>query len=338
MVVGKPETAAGGIWPALGVEQGGARFMAIMGDGVAEITKEFNTLGEHCDEQDRERFAYVFGKMASLLEQDNGVKRDVGNEGKTLSDFLNHADARKAKLTTAHVLALRLYTSNSYWRINKSLRDGCTEDNPHPYAATVYFIHDGILKLRLTRAGDATAVRCFWRGLTDMTVAEEFMKQGGTEMGCMSTTEGFDVALKFGQVGVVPNALLLKVQSTSLMSCGADIQWLSMYPEVRETRSLVLPFQHTLTPASLSAWSPHPSGERGAVPAADLPAPRRRAGRRGRLHHHHGAAALLRSARTPIAKTSQDTRPRHKNNEQDQDARPREQDWRLECRLRSRAR
>jgi hypothetical protein len=186
--------------------------MAIMGDGVAEITKEFNTLGEHCDEQDRERFAYVFGEMASLVEQDNGVKRDAGNEGKTLSDFLNHADARKAKLTTAHVRALRRYSSNRYWRMNQSLRDGGTEDNPHPYAATVYFIHDGILKLRLTRAGDATAVRCFWRGLTDMSVAEEFLRQGGPAMARRSTTETFAVARVFAQVGVVPNALLLRVQ------------------------------------------------------------------------------------------------------------------------------
>ena len=67
-----------------------------------------------------------------------------------------------------------------------------------------------------------------------MSVAEEFLKQGGTEMACMSTTETFKVARVFAKVGLVPNALLLKVQSTSHMDCGADVSWLSMYPEEKE--------------------------------------------------------------------------------------------------------
>jgi hypothetical protein len=65
-------------------------------------------------------------------------------------------------------------------------------------------------------------------------VAEEFLKQGGTEMACMSTTETQTVARTFAKVGEVDHPLLLKVQSTSLMDCGADIGWLSMYPEEKE--------------------------------------------------------------------------------------------------------
>ncbi len=60
------------------------------------------------------------------------------------------------------------------------------------------------------------------------------MKRGGTEMGCMSTTEDQAVARKFAKVGEQPNPLLLKVEATSLMDCGADIGWLSMYPEEKE--------------------------------------------------------------------------------------------------------
>ena len=235
MIVGKPVTAARGIWAALGIEQSGKRCTSIMSDGVAEITREFSKLSGHCDAGDIARFDYIFNQAAVLLVQDNGIKRDTGNEGMMLGDFVKQPDARKAQLTKAHVLALRLYTSNSYGRINWPLREGCSEESPHPYAATTFYIHDAITKLRAARADDATAVRSFWRGLTDMTVSEEFMKQGGTEMACMSTTEDLSVArTNFAKVGEVANPLLLKVECTSHMDCGADIQWVSMYPEEKE--------------------------------------------------------------------------------------------------------
>ena len=208
MIVGEPATAAHGLLAALGVAQGGPHHVRIMSNGVAEITREFTTLGEHCNEMDKGRFEYIFGQSATLLEQDNGVKRDVGHEGMMLEDFLKQQDARKAKLTTAHVLALRLYTSNSYGRINWPLRGGCTEANPHPYAATTFYIHDGIMKLRANRAGDATAVRTFWRGMSGTTVSDGFMKRGGTEMGCMSTIETQTVARTFAKVGEVDHPLL----------------------------------------------------------------------------------------------------------------------------------
>ena len=77
-------------------------------------------------------------------------------------------------------------------------------------------------------------MRTFWRGLDDMAVSEDFMAQGGTEIGCMSTSESVGVARKFAKVGKTANPLLLKVEATSLMDCGADIGWLSMYPEEKE--------------------------------------------------------------------------------------------------------
>ena len=105
---------------------------------------------------------------------------------------------------------------------------------PHPFPATTYYIHDAIAKLRATRAASATAARYFWRGMADMGVPAPFLAQGGTEVGCMSTTEDVAVARRFAKVGERPNPLLLRVECTSLMDCGADIAWLSMYPEERE--------------------------------------------------------------------------------------------------------
>ena len=239
MHVGEPVAAARGIWAALGVAEGSEQFGRITMDGVAEIEREFAEHGrDDADWQpddglrsDQLRFEYVASQAAVLLVQENEARRDDGNEGVTLDGFCLQPDARKAALSKAHVLALRLYTSNSYGRVNDPLRQLM---KPHPFAATTYYIHDAIAKLRATRADDATAVRTFWRGLDDMAVSDEFMAQGGTEIGCMSTSESIAVARMFAKVGKTANPLLLKVEATSLMDCGADIGWLSMYPEEKE--------------------------------------------------------------------------------------------------------
>jgi hypothetical protein len=231
MHMGEPVEAARGIWAAVGIAEGSEVCLSIQRDGVAEITREFTT-GEHCDDKDRARFFYISEQAAKLIVQENGSKRDIGNEGKTLDDFCLMPEAVQAGLTRAHVLALRLYTSNSYFRINGPLREGV---KPHPYAATAYFVHSAIAKLRTTRANDTSGLRTFWRGMQDMAVSQEFMNRGGTELGCMSTTQDRALAeTKFAKVGEQPNPLLLKVEAASLMNCGADIQWLSMYPEEKE--------------------------------------------------------------------------------------------------------
>jgi hypothetical protein len=235
LVLGTGSVVGMGVLAAMGIPNGGARHISILTDGVAEITREFTTLGEHCDEADKERFDYVFNQRASLLVHENGAKRDVGNEGMTLDDFMQHPNVRIAHLSKAHVLALRLYTSNSYGRVNWPLRDGCTEAQPHPFSATAFYVCEAIRKLRacafICAAPDH---RVFWRGMADTSITEEFVKQGGTEMGCMSTTEDLAVARKFAKAGMVACALLLKVVCGGMMDSGADIQWLSMYPEEKE--------------------------------------------------------------------------------------------------------
>ena len=249
--MGKPRAAALGILAALRVEAGGAHHVRIISDGVREIAREFDPeRNPECDAKDAARFEYIFSRSAALLEQDNGVRRDIGNEGKTLDDFLKHDNARKAGLKTAHVLALRLYTSNSHARINGPLR---ATPQPvaggggasHPYAATVYFIADGLKKLRASLLAETGMVtlgkgeaeqgwpRYFWRGLAGVAATPSFIRSGGTEMACMSTTREQAVAEKFAK-SKVASPLLLKFEVDSHMSCGADISWLSMYPEEKE--------------------------------------------------------------------------------------------------------
>jgi hypothetical protein len=248
---GEVEEGADGIWLALGVEEGGERCLAIQRDGCAEIEREFREGGQDDPPwmaeagkhdglgSDWARFEYVRKARAKMLVQRNGAARDAGgNSGKALGDFMKHPHA--GKLKQAHVLALRLYTSNSYPRINDPLRQGA---KPHPFAATTYFIYDALRKLRSLRRGEATAGKTFWRGMSNMGVGEGFLKQGGTEMACMSTTEDEGVARTFAKVRGAhnvkpgdeqPNPLLLKVEAGNMYDCGADLQWLSMYPDEKE--------------------------------------------------------------------------------------------------------
>ena len=68
---------------------------------------------------------------------------ELGNEGKTLAEFCAHDDAVKAKLTSAEVAALRLYTGPAYKPMNKALRD----KNIEPWKTTIALCASGVLKL-----------------------------------------------------------------------------------------------------------------------------------------------------------------------------------------------
>ena len=83
----------------------------------------------------------MVSQAAALLVQGNEARRGASNEGMTLDGFCVQLDARKAALSKAHVLALRLYTSNSYGRVNDPIRLSLGM-KPRPFAATTYYIHD----------------------------------------------------------------------------------------------------------------------------------------------------------------------------------------------------
>ena len=61
------------------------------------------------------------------------------------------------------------YTTSSFACINDPLRQE-PPTRPHPFAATAYFITDGIKKLRAVAAqrDDAHTARTFWRGMRDL--------------------------------------------------------------------------------------------------------------------------------------------------------------------------
>ena len=145
-----------------------------------------------------------------------------------------HPHVQMAKLERHHVLALRLYTTSSYSKINDPLRSD-PPVRPHPFAATTYFISEGIKKLRAVSAQlpDAYEGRVFWRGMKDLGFdADAFLEKGGTDFACVSTTANQSVAMNTFATSSLP--MVFRIVSESPMDRGADISFLSVYPSEEE--------------------------------------------------------------------------------------------------------
>ena len=137
-----------------------------------------------------------------------------------------------AGLLRTHVLALRLYTSSSYPCFNRPLRE---KMKPHPFAMTVYYLSEGLKKLRAVGAQldpeEFTHEVELWRGMADLTLdQDEFMRKGGTELAPMSTSKSKSVAFKYA-ASKCP--LVFKYKTRSLQK-GCAIRYLSLYPKEEE--------------------------------------------------------------------------------------------------------
>ena len=118
----------------------------------------------------KENLRYIIEKQAGSCEtqfhngwkldcKEDGAPSEDGRYGQHLPYFANLRDAKKAQLNEGHVLALRLYSTSSYWFINQPLRDTEHANNsiklkqPHPLLLTVVVMQDAIEKLRKVAAG-----------------------------------------------------------------------------------------------------------------------------------------------------------------------------------------
>ena len=124
------------------------------------------------------------------------------------------------------MLALRLYTTDSYSRVNDPLRQDPPE-RPHPFAATTYFISEGIKMLRAVAASlpNAHSMQECWRGVKDLGLTMEFMQKGGTEFACISTSAKQDIAVNFAMAAL---PLIFKFETKDFAARGADISFLSV--------------------------------------------------------------------------------------------------------------
>ena len=149
-------------------------------------------------------------------------------------------------LKSHHVLAARLYTTICYQLVNEPLR---THNKPHPtlphpFAATMYYITDGLRKLLVASADkqyqefltsigldtiENSKQSVLWRGVSDIDLAEDF--ESGTEMACMSTTTDAQVAaLEFAN----EKGFIFHIICNDYISRGQDISFLSVYPKEKE--------------------------------------------------------------------------------------------------------
>jgi hypothetical protein len=151
---------------------------------------------------------------------------------KSLSDVMLTQEAIQADLKLHHVLALQLYTTSTFSSINFPLRQEPIQ-KPNPFGCITFYISEGLGKLRQIKSKTETLkVNTYWRGMRDRSISDEFMSQGGAEMACMSTTVSRKVAESFADSKC---PLLFQLTSRSFMSHGADISFLSVYPEEKES-------------------------------------------------------------------------------------------------------
>ena len=226
LVMGRPVDAALGLSQYLKVSD--AQMYSLMQQGVPAILHEFDLKGSV---DDRMWLDYVLNQPAAEERVRHGI-RDQGRNGEVFADFVSHSSSRQANLSDAHVLALRLYTTPCYESLNKPLRDTARE-SAHPFAATVGFLNEGIRRLRSVGAVSETANegQVLWRGMANISVSDEFMSTGGTEVAPMSTTSSLEVAVQYG---LSQSTLLFRLTTTSFMDRGASLEFLSAFPAEHE--------------------------------------------------------------------------------------------------------
>ena len=174
LVVGEPKLSAKGIWHFMRVDRQDMDEKLRHGpDCIVDEWKHALKNG-HIEQADLEHLDYVLESPAGSSEKSfqNGWLRDCDPEtkelipermradgsGKKLEDFAADESAQKANLSLSHVLALRLYTTAAFKRINEPLRNLVSDTGdpklkqPHPLPCTVYLISDGLKLLRAVNA------------------------------------------------------------------------------------------------------------------------------------------------------------------------------------------
>jgi hypothetical protein len=255
---GKQTDATKGINALLGISTEEAEELKRQGKNaiISEIkqlvmhSKKGSKEREQADEID-EYLSYILEKKSDYKKCKNGFMRDYGRTPPMkFNDFMEKDEAKNAGLTSAEVLALRLYTTPAFRVINDPLRDETKrKGNKHPMPATVININKGILKMRQL-AGDkkslATAKETksntsnkssaknsvLWRGMQKIALTEEFIKHGGTELAPMSTTSELSIACKYGACEM--GSVLFKITVQDCIQHGATLKWLSVFPTDEE--------------------------------------------------------------------------------------------------------
>jgi len=144
-------------------------------------------------------------------------------------------------LATDEFIATRLYTGpmyECYCAVLRGLKITCFAKKNlelnmgNVYVCTLHLINNAVVKL-----SKLTVASTLYRGLVgalppQFQVEDEYNIIGGVEFGFMSATADKQVAIQYCQ-GKMPSVVLQIEQG--MVNRGADIAWLSQYPEEKET-------------------------------------------------------------------------------------------------------
>ncbi|EKX31479.1 hypothetical protein GUITHDRAFT_83097 [Guillardia theta CCMP2712] len=201
-------------------------------EGVQAIVRELETYGERSDVVNLRYILSGIARDPQWIPQHAvpwRAHRPRGLRLRALVDFVNHPHSVRAKLTAENVLALRLYTSDTFRLINRFLRSPARR---HPLAMTVMHLTEGICKLRIVNLDslEPGKLHTLWRGVKDKVVPKGFGRRGGTELACMSTTASKAVAVKYA----ASETPLLFEMHVKPIQMGSSLQYLSVFPKEEE--------------------------------------------------------------------------------------------------------
>ena len=188
----------------------------------------------NCDGAYWPEFQYVVSGVAR--EEDTGevCPRDQGHGGWALADFMRLEPVLAAKLTEPEVVVLRLYTGRLYAPWNAALR---ARHGLDAWATCVAVLYEAAFKMSLLGDRRATVYRGVDESrlrlpatMTGPAARDGFA--GGVEPAFMSTTTDLAVAEAFAGGAGAPGTIF--EFEFDLVSRGADLQCLSMYPAERE--------------------------------------------------------------------------------------------------------
>ncbi len=206
-------------------------------NGVEGIQQEVELLAaDNSDPEHKEVLDVLhyilYGNKSSQKQYANGTL-DQGRDETKLMKFITDRNAQNAHLDEPEVVALRLYSTLAYKFMNMPLRN---EKNlePCPLAVSTYYAASAIKKMRALHVGkikSGSKPFILWRGMRNIEVASNFMQEGGTEFGFMSTTTDLKVAVRYS---ISTTSLLFKIIVSDFMSMGADLRWVSAFPAEAE--------------------------------------------------------------------------------------------------------
>ena len=231
---GLPVAATMGLEDRMCINANRKQYYDLVAKQVEGIQEEIDQLVRCSPDPDAKKVKsllhYIRFEKTREEKYSNGIL-DKGRGQSMLANFQAHPKAIQVGLSEAELVATRLYTTLAYKFMNDPLRDDdrYRRNEPCLLPVTTFFAWNGIKKLRALHVESGEMI--FWRGMRNREVPDDFMQLGGTELAFMSTTKELSVAVRFC---LSKRSLLFKIVSPGFMTMGADVQWLSAFPEEEE--------------------------------------------------------------------------------------------------------